>query len=200
MRRFERLPSPQYLTDNWEHWGNRYAQNKLKNAKHIFQWATHEGQKVNQKLLPLLTEQTQLHCSYCDYSPPRVGDDTIDHFKAKGISIFYHLAYHWENLYFCCNACQRAKMEQFDDLLLRPDEAGYSFERYFLLDTQTFDIQPNWAANEIDKKRALKTIEIFKFNDTGQSESRRRSWQLYFRLPEEDRQLEDFAYRFMFDS
>jgi uncharacterized protein (TIGR02646 family) len=150
-------------------------------------------------LLPLLIEQTQLHCSYCDYSPPRIGDDTIDHFKAKGIILFYHLVYQWENLYFCCNACQRAKMEQFDELLLRPDEVGYSFERYFILDTQTFDIQPNLAASNNDQKRAATTIEIFKFNHAGQRESRRRSWQLYFGLPKTERYLDDFAFRFMFE-
>ncbi len=199
MRRFDRLPPPQYLTENWEKWGNRYAKNKKKNSSHTFQWATYKKRKVNQLLLPLLTLQTQSHCSYCDYSPPRIGDDTIDHFKAKGNPLFYHLAFHWGNLYFCCNACQRSKMEQFDDLLLRPDDSDYSFGRYFILDTKDFDIKPNQAASTDDQKRAAKTIEIFKFNDDGQTESRRRSWLLFWNLTETERSLEDFAFRFMFD-
>ena len=207
MHRFTRLATPQYLTEinakkqlqNWEVWGNRYAQNKTVNTRHTFQWATHEGQKVNQRLSPLLTAQTQIHCSYCDHSPPRVGDDTIDHFKPRGNAQFYHLSYQWENLYFSCNACQRSKMEQFDDLLLRPDAVDYSFERYFMLDTETFEIQPNLAAVAQDQNRAVKTINIFGFNERGQIESRRRSWQRFYGLAETDRQSEDFAYRFMFD-
>ena len=66
MRQFTRLDTPQYLADNWEKWSERYAQNKTQDTSHTFKWVTHEGQRLNQKLLPLLTQQTQAHCSYCD--------------------------------------------------------------------------------------------------------------------------------------
>lgn len=200
MRRLHRIPAPSFLTNRWQDWGERYAQNKTTNPSHVFQWATHQQQKVNQRLLPSLIAQTQNHCSYCDYAPPRFGDDTIDHFRPKGNPRFYRLAYQWENLYFCCNHCQRVKMEQFDDRLLCPDEMQYRFERYFLLDTRTFEIQPNLAATPDEQQRAMITIEIFGFNHEGQKAHRKMTWKLYHDskdLSPDER--DDLAFRFMFE-
>jgi uncharacterized protein (TIGR02646 family) len=198
MKRFTRLAPPQYLVENWENWGRRYAENKTNNPQHTFQWAIHEGQKVNQKLLPLLTTQTQAHCSYCDHYPAKISDDTIDHFKPKGTKLFYLLAYLWGNLYYCCADCQRTKWEQFDELLLRPDAEDYSFDRYFQLDTKDFEIKPNPAASPIEQERASITIRIFGLNNSGQPTSRRHSWQRYYNMSEEERDINDFAFRFMF--
>lgn len=97
MRQFTRLDTPQYLADNWVSWGKRYAQNKTQNSSHTFQWVAHEGKKLNQKILPLLTQQTQAHCSYCDAYPMKISDETIDHFKPKGSSQFYHKLFNRRN-------------------------------------------------------------------------------------------------------
>ena len=195
MRQFTRLLPPQYLTENWEIWSNRYAQNKAKNAGHTFQWATHEGQKMNQKLLPLLTAQTQKHCSYCDAYPMKISDETIDHFKPKGDARFYHLAYQWENLYYCCADCQKAKWEQFSDDLVRPDATDFSFNRYFIVNYLTGEIQANPAATVDEKLCAEVTIKFLGLNHTGQCISRRHSFERY----NAESDIDDFAYRFMFE-
>jgi uncharacterized protein (TIGR02646 family) len=195
MRSFERLPPPQYWAENWTIWSNRYALNKDKNKSHTFQWATYEGEKVNQMALPLLIMQTQSHCSYCDAYPMKISDDTIDHFKPKGNPQFYHLAYEWGNLYYCCAACQKAKMEQFDDALLRPDEVGFSFSRYFIFNYTTHKIDPNPAASPEDQNRAVVTINILKLNDNAQCIARRHSIERY----EKGNDLDDFAFRFVFE-
>lgn len=200
MRRFVRLPPPQYLIDNWEKWGNSYAKQKIAKLKYTFQWKMYNKQKVNHLLLPILREQTQEHCSYCDHYPPQPSDETVDHFYPKGILEFYALAYQWENLYFCCADCQWIRMEQFDLALLRPDGLDFSFERYFIIDSvASFEIRPNPQANSDDQNSANTTIRLFNLNHKGRCASRRKSWQLYFKLPEIERDINDFAFRYLFD-
>jgi hypothetical protein len=60
---------------------------------------TIDAAKVNQKLLPLLKNQTQDHCSFCDafpVDPPSI--PTIEHFRPK--TAFPKEAFKWENLYY----------------------------------------------------------------------------------------------------
>jgi hypothetical protein len=62
-------------------------------------WHEIDGAKVNQKLLPLLKNQTQDHCSFCDafpVDPPSI--PTIEHFRPK--TAFPREAFKWENLYY----------------------------------------------------------------------------------------------------
>lgn len=195
MRQFARVDTPQYLADNWEKWSERYAQNKTQDTSHTFQWVTHKGKRLNQKLLPLLTQQTQAHCSYCDAYPMKISDETIDHFKPKGSSQFYHLVFQWQNLYYCCADCQKSKWESYHNDLLRPDDIDFSFQRYFIINYSTGEIQSNPAASEREKECADVTIEILGLNHTGQCISRRHSIERF--QPESD--LEDFAHRFLFD-
>lgn len=197
MRPFNRLDAPDFLTENWETWGNQYAAQKTANSKHVFQWKQYQNQRVNQRLLPVLREQTQHHCSYCDFFPPRLGDDTIDHFRPKGDARFYHFAYHWNNLYFCCWHCQKAKKEQFDKALLQPDEPGYSFTRYFIYKAETGEIEVNPAALPEEKIRAETTIRLLGFNLEGQPFARRREWKSFESQIFDD--LNDHAFRFLFE-
>jgi uncharacterized protein (TIGR02646 family) len=197
MRPFNRADSPDFLQKNSKKWGENYAKQKTKNPTHTFQWKTFEKQKVNHLLLPTLKTQTQHHCSYCDFFPPRVADQTIDHFQPKGNSLYYLFVYKWTNLYFSCSNCQSIKMENYDPILLRPDALDYSFERYFILNFSTFEIKPNPKAISEDQNRAELSIRLFGFNETGQLIARRHSFERYNTTPSPD--LEDFAFRFIFE-
>ncbi len=115
MKYFLRHDEPDFLAQNAARWNQQWANLRARNLGATFQWYTHNGLPVNQLLSPLLASQTQQHCSYCDAFPPRLGDDTIDHFRPKGNPAFYHQSYVWVNLYSSCGHCQRAKMEDFSD-------------------------------------------------------------------------------------
>ena len=200
MRKFNRLPSPEILIDNWENWGNRYAVNKRKNTAHQLS-CIKNGKKVNHLLISTLVDQSQNHCSYCDHYPPKKSDKTIDHFKPKGVEAFYHLAYHWENLYYSCADCQLAKGDDFDEALLRPDTEDFSFERYFKVNFSNGEIEINPNASEIDRNRAEVTIRILGLNSDGQPMSRKHSLERYegMFLKGEQIDIDDFSFRFMFD-
>ncbi len=111
-------------------------------------------------LQKLLSENTGQHCSYCDNLMGYSSRDTIDHFLPK--KHFPCLAYVWNNLYLCCDGCQR-KGTRYSKDALRPDEPGYSFSRYFRYrrDGRLIVI----AEDGTDRRRAEVTIEVLDLND-----------------------------------
>jgi uncharacterized protein (TIGR02646 family) len=193
MRKFARLPEPEFLATRWELWGREWEHLRRENPKSRFQWRKVDGRPVNHLLLPLLKEQTQSHCSFCDafpVSPPSV--DTVEHLRPK--CRFPREAYHWPNLYYCCAFCQR-KGDRFDEALLRPDEPGFVFERYFDWDFTTGEVRPNPVALQADRARAECTIALFRLNEGHPSLRRREALRFDRCAPDGDLQLDDWAYR-----
>ena len=190
MRRFQRASEPEFLASVWEAWGLEWEQRHAANASTAFNWHQIEGERVNQKLLPLLKAQTQDHCSFCDnfpVSPPSI--DTIEHFRPK--AHYPREAYRWSNLYFCCMHCQQ-KSDDFDEATLQPDAADYQFDRYFRWDYTLGRIEVNEQASPEDQQRALVTIRLYRLNE-GHPSLRKR--ELRRRAQGAEYPLDDFAYR-----
>jgi uncharacterized protein (TIGR02646 family) len=163
MRKFERLAEPDFLTGRWEQWGLEWERRLNENRGAEFHWHKIGGEKVNDKLLPLLKAQTQEHCSFCDFvpiAPPSI--ETIEHFRPK--STFPREAYHWNNLYFCCMHCQQ-KGAEYSEALLRPDSDDYEFDRYFRWNFISGEIEVNTLASAGDQERARVTIKTYRLND-----------------------------------
>jgi uncharacterized protein (TIGR02646 family) len=198
MRPFVRSAIPAFLEANAAHWNEQWMALKKRNPGAVFHWYRHQNQPVNQLLAPVLSLQTQLHCSYCDAFPMGLSDESIDHFKPKSIEAFWGEAYSWDNLYWACADCQKAKLDLFDQELLAPDEPGYTFERYFIYNFSSHEIKPNPGAHYPDQNRASITINIFQFNHTSQIIKRRHAWERRhtFVAPQD---VEDYPFRFIFD-
>ncbi len=196
MKSFIRGIEPLALQQESARWNRQWAALRQGNAGARFNWSRYNATPVNQIILPDLKAQTQDHCSYCDGFPPLIGDDTIDHFCPKTDPAFYHLAYTWSNLFIACNHCQRAKMEQFSTLLLRPDEGQYTFERYFIYNYTTHTVDVNPLASIEEQQNAKETIRIFDFNHNGKIIQRRHSSERW--RGESAPNLDDFPYRFIF--
>jgi 5-methylcytosine-specific restriction endonuclease McrA len=129
MRKIQRADCPQDLIEKGPEWTQRFVARRKWTG-----WPQHGNRQLNHILQDEgLRNQTQDHCSYCDtppISPP--GEDTIDHFRPKsGPQGHPHLAYTWENLFYCCTYCQGKKRDQIEEVLLTPGEANYEFLRYF---------------------------------------------------------------------
>ncbi|MCB0520943.1 MAG: hypothetical protein H6577_11335 [Lewinellaceae bacterium] len=197
MRPFQRANPPDFLHQNGSKWGKEYARQKLANPKYNFKWKTLKGKPLNHHIEPLLAAQTDDHCSYCDAYPPLKPDNSIDHFLPKGDRRFYHLAYEWTNLYKACAHCQSCKLDKYDEALLRPDEIGYSFLKYFKYNWIEHTIEPSPDATEEDQQRAFITAEIFGFNHLGQVKSRKLFWRIYARTEKEQFEEKDLPFRFM---
>lgn len=160
MRKFERAECPQALTERGSKWTARLVE-----RGHWTEWPQYNRQTLNLVLLENgLRSQTQEHCSYCDMtpiSPP--GRETIDHFHPKsGDQGRLDLGFEWTNLFYCCDHCQQMKLEQFEDALLKPDDADYAFDIYFQWDFATGELRPNEVAPPEIQHRAIRTIAIFK--------------------------------------
>jgi uncharacterized protein (TIGR02646 family) len=199
MRRFERSVPPAFLLQNWQRWGTRYRNNRVRQANFTFQWPTHQGSRINVSVAPLLADQTQAHCSYCDNFPLRSREISIDHFRPKSIDAFYDFVCKWENLYFSCGNCQSTRLERFNSLLLRPDATNYSFEKYFLYSFASHRIDINPTLSRYHKRRARITIDYFGLNDPGHIAARRISFERFEgKVRQGERpNADDFPYRFM---
>jgi uncharacterized protein (TIGR02646 family) len=197
MRKFERALAPQFLEEKWKQWGREWKHRLAAHPNAVFHWHELGGQLVNHRLLPPLKQQVQDHCSFCDnypVSPP--SNDTIEHFRPK--ARFPRLAYHWKNLYYCCDFCQGKEVrgEEFDKALLRallrPDAADYTFDRYFRWDYTRGHLEVNETASPEDQRRAEVTLKLYRLNDRHPS-LRLREQRRRFQMP--NNSLDDFAYR-----
>jgi hypothetical protein len=172
MMKITRPQTPKVLAENWEKWGKTYETGNLD-----FSWQI-DKINVRNEILELLREMTTDHCSYCDGFPMEsMLGDTVDHFKPK--SIYPKEAYKWENLFLCCNICQK-RINQYQDALLKPDEIEY---------------EPNKLAGSANQERAKYTIKIFKLNEYNRPNSRK----MFFRKFAKDTNptVDEYPYRFI---
>jgi uncharacterized protein (TIGR02646 family) len=198
MRKFERLPEPAVLRDNWEQWGEQYKQRREQNPTYRFNWPVVSGVHLNQLLKDDLLAQTQQHCSYCDKYPlDERGDHTIDHFRPKSTPVFYKEVCYWPNLYISCNGCQNAKLTTYRSELLRPDEMDYSFERYFSYNYSEDKIDARTDLSTEDYERAYWTIKIFDLNATSLRKARAIARRRYAKDTEPH--IDDYNFRYIFD-
>lgn len=182
----ERPECPDWLAAHCEVWGAEYAARLAEDAKYRFAWKRWQGERVNRLLLPLLSEMTAGHCAYCDWFPMDTGTDpTIDHFRPK--ALFPKFAYVWENLYLSCRHCQEKDDEAFDDALIRPDEQGYRYERFFIYKHSDGTLSANPAATADDQWRARLTIDLLKLNSRGRPAARQRELRRFRDLAGERR-------------
>lgn len=185
MRACERPDCPDWLDENWEAWGQEYADRLTENPQYCFTWKQHDGKRVNHKLMPLLQQMTD---DYCDWFPSDVGTDrTIDHFRPK--ARFPIEVYHWPNLYLCCRTCQDKDDDAFSDDLLRPDEVGFAFDRYFIYNYRNGELKANPRASENDRRRADLTIANFKLNHGGRPAARQRTINQFKDMAPDKRQI-----------
>ena len=190
MRKLKRSEAPEFLTINWQQWGIDWEKRHKATPGAAFHWHEIGKEKVNHKLLPFLKEMTQNHCSFCDIFPVNPpSNETIEHFKPK--TIFHREAYKWENLYYCCDACQN-KGSDYNDDLIPPDAEYYSFDRFFRWDYTLGTLEVNEKADEADKIRARETIKAYSLN-SGHPALRRRAARQRAKMPDEP--IDDFAYR-----
>lgn len=190
MRRFLRVPAPEFLAERWEQWGREWEERRAADSRASFHWHEVGGEPVNRKLLPALKAQVQDHCSFCDNFVRPTSPDTIEHFRPK--TRFPREAYKWENLYYCCASCQAGKGDGYDEALLRPDAEDYAFKRYFWSDHTTGELKVNDQASPKDQHRAEVTIDLYRLN-SGHPRFRKLAARRRSQAPNDP--LDDFPYR-----
>jgi uncharacterized protein (TIGR02646 family) len=170
MMKLSRSECPNWLTENSAEWTRRWIRKvNTPTTKNNWDWYDVEGVATNQKLLPLLLVDTDYHCSYCDKRPIRV--EEIDHFKPK--VEFPNDAFDWENLFVVCKDCNFLKLDDFSDLILKPDELEYEFDKYFSYNEIDGFLEPKGKKDSIEYKRADNTRKALKLNEKGLPEARK---------------------------
>jgi uncharacterized protein (TIGR02646 family) len=157
---------PQILKNKGQEWTIDFVEKRKQNPKHKHSWHKN-GVNYHDEISQALGKITDYHCSYCDEYPlderAKI-DNQIDHFKPISKTEFIHLAYEWINLYLSCGGCNKSKLAQYNDLILRPDDKDYNPIDYFFFDTFTGIIEINETKGDEYAERARITREIFDLN------------------------------------
>ncbi len=197
MRGCRRGPAPDLLATHGPEVGATYASKRREKPRHRFQWPRRDGQSLYAVTRAALSEMTQQRCSYCDGFPLNAtGKDEIDHFRPKTIEDFYELVCAWENLFLICSACNRAKRDQWDVALLRPDVVEYAFDRFFFFRFDTGELQPAPRLTADDRHRVIRTIAILDLNRDDACVARLKTIKEIQRRASDD-ELASVAYRFL---
>ncbi len=192
MRKLNRPQQPACLADQAAQWTDSFIAARQQNPKYLFRWPQRDCyQAVRNQLLAM----TQAHCAFCDGLLGTESCETVEHFRPK--SRFTDLAYQWDNLFPCCNRCQSQKREQFEDGLLKLDEADYSFNSYFMVNYKTGEIEPSPHATSPMQERAKVTLNIYGLNLSPRNSARKRELEHYHRDPAPI--LDDYNYRFFLE-
>ncbi len=198
MKECERGPAPALLERHGQAIAQDYIVKRRDNPSYRFQWPRREGQSLSAVTLEALKAMTDERCAYCDGHPiAAMGEAQIDHFRPKSRAEFYGLVCAWENLFLICSACNKAKLDKWDEALLRPDDAKFRFDHYFAYRTDTGELIPNAAAPLSQQQQAIRTIEILDLNRAGACTLRKMTVGLIRAAQTED-DLLDLGYRFLF--
>ncbi len=199
MRKVERAACPAPLVEKGDEWTAAWCRSMESDTGAQFRWPQYRNKPLNKVLEEPLGEMTQEHCAFCD-GPFVESRRTVEHFRPK--KKFANQAFEWGNLFPACDACQAAKLEKWNEFLLKPDDASYVFDEYFFCDADSGALIPNPAANDDNKARAKITIEIYGLNSPGRRTARLEQWKSFRarRALKEDVVLDDFNYRFFLDA
>ncbi|HEX7634434.1 MAG TPA: retron system putative HNH endonuclease [Noviherbaspirillum sp.] len=190
MRKFCRTDEPDCLKEKAAILTEKFVAARKENPSARFNWPNGGYETIRSKLL----EMTQYHCAFCD-GPFSESRETVEHFRPK--SRFPELAYRWENLFPCCDACQSAKGEKFDELLLKPDEQEYIFSGYFIVNFRTGAIEALPSAEAVRQSRAQVSIDMYDLNRKARLIARQRELECYLRA--ENPCIDDFNYRYFLE-
>jgi uncharacterized protein (TIGR02646 family) len=173
MTPFTRGPAPAVLLEAAPAATESYIQRRKANAGAAFFWPQRNGESILPIVRAALGALTIEHCSYCDGFPiDAYSEKEVDHFKPK--ADFPSDAFDWVNLYLVCTGCNKAKLAEWNPLVIRPDEADYAFERFFIVDALTGELKPNPGATVDEQERATETIRVFNLRRSGLCSERRR--------------------------
>jgi len=189
LRKIERPEPPNCLRAGALEWTEDYLTRRKNNPKHPFSWRSDSCYKQIRQTLSMMTAA---HCAFCDGLIGVESRETVEHFKPK--SQFPELAYEWTNLFPCCDMCQSKKGESFDPALIKPDSEDYEFERYFVANYKTGEIEPSPSLEHKFQLAAEITIRMYGLNIPARTKARLREWGKFRQAL--DACIDDYNYRF----
>jgi hypothetical protein len=199
------LPTLGELEKNYIQWGQEF-ETKLKNGGKSTNFAWKGG--LYNEMRRQLAVITKEHCSFCDAFPvAHISKETIEHNYPK--AEFPLKSYEWENLFYCCDKCQsEANKTQFQETL-KPDNPSYSFSDYFYFDLGSGELKV-FENLETDNPQAFTKANAFlaRYGISNNPKRNKARIALYKdirnhfnvkAIAEDDRQRDDFMYRYVYD-
>lgn len=189
MRKLYRPTPPLLFSENCEKWNQQWTDLRARNPSAKFSWYTINEVSARDLILEDLRNMTKDHCSFCDCFP--LSDrcsEAVEHFYPKSHPEHTNKAYAWDNLFYCCDKCQKSKLEKFDPLLLKPDEPVYEFRNFFEFDYTTGGIRAVEG-----NQRADVTIRMYRLDCAARRNYRKKALRDWTKHPEND--IDEQPYR-----
>ena len=199
MRKQLRPAPPDEFRQHSDKWNSQWADLRTRNPAASFSWYAVGNRSSREIALPVLREMNQGHCSFCDVFPlDDRSSEPIEHFKPKTRPEFHREAFSWDNLFYCCEFCQKTKRERWDTEFppLRPDDPEYLFHRYFRFVYSTGAIEPNpllKASSPDEWERARVTIDFYGLDKPARNRRRLQALRMWSKAS--GRILDDHPYR-----
>lgn len=115
MRKVKRAKIPESLKANGAKWTKKLLL-EIKCKGGFSKVASSYKNKYNQPDVRVALEKMYKgKCCYCETGIGASSYEHIEHLRPKSNSQFYHLIYEWKNLHWCCQKCNMAKKDQWDD-------------------------------------------------------------------------------------
>ena len=189
MRKLHRPDPPHQFAENCEMWNQQWTALRSRNPSAQFSWYVVNGVSARDMILDVLRDMTKVHCTFCDCFPLSDRSSVpIEHFYPKSHPDHVAKAYDWGNLFYCCDKCQKSKLERFDPLILKPDDLDYGFSDFF-----EFDYTTGAITALAENQRATTTIEIYQLDSSERRKYRKKALRDWTRLFDED--IDDHPYR-----
>ncbi|MFK2827157.1 retron system putative HNH endonuclease [Bacillus sp. B190/17] len=115
MRKVKRTNTPDSLKVN----GNTWTQELLSQVKDKGKFSkvtdSYKNKYNQQDVRSALEKMYKAKCCYCEYGIGTASYEHIEHLKPKADPRFHHLIYSWNNLHWCCQKCNMAKGNKWND-------------------------------------------------------------------------------------
>lgn len=153
MRNVKRLPMPHSLKKNAEQWTKELLDEIEKKGSYKDAEERFKSKYRQEDVKDVLEKMYNMHCCYCESLIGISSFGRIEHLRPKSLPEFYHLAFEWDNLHWCCEMCNNSKGAKWDFANPILDPAKEDVEQFLKLNLDTGEYEA--VGND---KRAETTI------------------------------------------
>lgn len=168
MIKLERGAAPEFWTDEQVTiWTTRWQANTTWN------WPTVDGKRLNAHAVEVMRHWHHDKCAFCE---ARKLKPDVEHFIPKTAEN-RQFAFVWSNLFLSCDDCNTdEKGAKHPENAIKPDVDDP--EDFLWINPITLKVSARPDLNEIDKARAMKTIQLFGLNRDELTRAYQHHWRV----------------------
>lgn len=143
MKKVNRLPQPESLKKYSKQWTKELMDEIKKQGSYTDVSDIYKNKYRQQDVKDTLEKMYRKHCCYCEAVVGTSSYGRIEHLKPKSLPPFYHLAFEWDNLHWCCEICNTSyKKANWDFQYPLLDPSKDNIAKFLKLNLTTGEYEP----------------------------------------------------------